>query len=30
VRFIPKSFCQRRSDGMGGWKWSIKGLQRVP
>jgi hypothetical protein len=29
VRFIPKSFCQRRPDGMGGWKWSIKGLQKV-
>ena len=30
VRFIPKSFRQRRSDGSGGWIWDLKGVRRVP
>jgi len=30
VRFIPKSFRQRRSDGNEGWIWNLQGLSRVP
>jgi hypothetical protein len=30
VRFVPKSFRQRRSDGNGDWIWDLKGVQRVP
>ena len=30
VRFIPKSFRQRRPDGMGGWTWNLKGVQQTP
>ena len=30
VRFVPKSFRQRRSDGSGGWIWDLKGVRRVP
>lgn len=30
VRFDPKSFCQRRPDGKGGWIWDLKGVQQVP
>ena len=30
VRFIPKSFRQRRPDGMGGWTWNLKGVQQIP
>ena len=29
VRFDPKDFRQRRSDGNGGWAWSIEGVKRV-
>ncbi len=29
VRFAPKDFRQRRSDGVGGWIWSLKGTRRV-
>jgi len=29
VRYEPKDFRQRRSDGNGGWVWSLKGVQRV-
>lgn len=30
VRFEPKDFRQRQSDGKGGWNWSVKGLKRIP
>ena len=30
VRFIPKSFRQRKPDGMGGWTWNLKGVQQIP
>jgi 5S rRNA maturation endonuclease (ribonuclease M5)/archaellum biogenesis ATPase FlaH len=30
VRFIPKSFRQRRPDGNGGLTWNLKGVQQVP
>jgi hypothetical protein len=30
VRFIPKSFRQRRSDGNEGWIWNLQGVTRVP
>ncbi len=30
VRFDPKDFRQRRTDGTGGWKWSTKGTRMVP
>jgi hypothetical protein len=30
VRYTPKSFRQRRSDGNGGWTWDLKGVRRVP
>lgn len=30
VRFEPKDFKQRRPDGQGGWRWSVKGVRRVP
>ena len=30
VRFIPKDFAQRHSDGNGGWTWNLKGVRRVP
>ena len=29
VRYIPKSFRQRRPDGQGGWLWNLKGVDRV-
>jgi 5S rRNA maturation endonuclease (ribonuclease M5) len=29
VRFAPKDFRQRRSDGKGGWIWSLNGTRRV-
>lgn len=29
VRLEPKSFRQRRSDGAGGWVWSVKDTERV-
>ena len=29
VRFEPKDFRQRRSDGRGGWTWNTKGTRRV-
>jgi len=29
VRYRPKDFKQRRPDGKGGWKWSLKGVRRV-
>jgi hypothetical protein len=29
VRFAPKDFRQRRSDGNGGWLWNMKNIQRV-
>jgi len=30
VRFIPKSFRQRRPDGNGGWIWKLGDVRRVP
>ncbi len=30
VRFVPKTFRQRRPDGNGGWTWSLNGTRRVP
>lgn len=30
VRYIPKTFKQRRPNGKGGWTWSILGIQHVP
>ncbi len=29
VRFAPKDFRQRRSDGHGGWIWNLQGTRRV-
>ncbi len=29
VRFEPKDFRQRRSDGKGGWVWNLNGVRRV-
>lgn len=29
VRYDPKSFKQRRSDGAGGWTWNLDGVERV-
>jgi hypothetical protein len=29
VRFAPKGFRQRRSDGNGGWIWNLKGVDSV-
>jgi putative DNA primase/helicase len=29
VRYEPKGFRQRRSDGMGGWLWNLHGTRRV-
>jgi hypothetical protein len=29
VRMNPKNFRQRRPDGNGGWKWDLKGVERV-
>jgi hypothetical protein len=29
VRFDPKDFRQRRSDGNGGWIWNLDGVRRV-
>jgi len=28
-RYFPKNFKQRRPDGQGGFKWSMKGIERV-
>src|SRR5262245_13846629 len=30
VRYVPKTFRQRRPDGHGGWIWEIKGIRQVP
>jgi hypothetical protein len=30
VRYIPKTFAQRRPDGHGGWTWNLDGVRRVP
>ncbi len=30
VRYDPKDFRQRRSDGRGGWEWNMKGVKRIP
>jgi putative DNA primase/helicase len=30
VRFDPKDFRQRRSDGRGGWVWNLQDTRRVP
>ena len=30
VRYEPKNFRQRRSDGDGGWIWNLEGVRRVP
>ena len=30
VRFRPKDFRQRRSDGRGGWLWNVEGVELVP
>jgi len=29
VRYVPKSFKQRRPDGRGGWIWSLEDVRRV-
>jgi len=29
LRYDPKSFCQRRPDGKGGWTYNLAGVQRV-
>lgn len=29
VRYMPKSFRQRRPDGKGGWIWNLEGVERV-
>jgi len=29
VRYVPKSFRQRRPDGNGGWVWNLKGITPV-
>ena len=28
-RYVPKNFRQRQPDGNGGWKWNMKGVERV-
>jgi hypothetical protein len=30
VRLVPKSFRQRRPDGVGGWVWKLDGVRLVP
>ena len=30
VRFVPKTFRQRRPDGKGDWVWNLQGVERVP
>jgi len=30
LKFEPKTFRQRRPDGMGGYVWNIKGVRRIP
>ena len=30
VRLYPKDFRQRRSDGLGGWIWNMKGVDPLP
>jgi len=30
VRFFPKGFSQRQSNGNGGWNWKLDGVRRVP
>jgi hypothetical protein len=30
VRKVPKTFRQRRPDGVGGWTWNMQGIERVP
>ena len=30
VRFVPKSFKQRRPDGRGGWIWNMQGVEPLP
>ncbi|HUW32276.1 MAG TPA: AAA family ATPase, partial [Planctomycetota bacterium] len=29
IRYVPKSFRQRRPDGRGGWLWNMNGVPRV-
>lgn len=29
VRMVPKTFRQRRPDGMGGWIWNLQGVKRI-
>ncbi len=29
IRYEPKDFKQRRPDGNGGWKWTLKGMEPV-
>ena len=29
VRYFPKTFRQRRPDGIGGWAWSVADIERV-
>jgi hypothetical protein len=29
LRYVPKTFKQRRPDGSGGWLWSLGDVQRV-
>lgn len=30
VRMEPKTFRQRRPDGLGGWIWNMEGVDRIP
>ena len=30
LRFVPKTFRQRRPDGAGGWTWKVGDVKRVP
>jgi len=30
VRYLPKTFRQRRPDGSGGWKWNLDDVRLVP
>jgi putative DNA primase/helicase len=30
VRYEPKDFRQRRSNGSGGWTWQVRGVRQVP
>jgi putative DNA primase/helicase len=30
LRYVPKHFSQRKSDGKGGWNWNVLGVREVP